>query len=476
MRSIKLSRRLLFVSCLVASHCIESGGFNQNEREAGGGDTGVSVGDGEIAIDPTGKYLLSRAPERLVYAELATGKTRTLPGLASAQRVTFAHESPSLFLTRVSADIDLRGDARLDGRDARLDAYGEAVVDFTWGELVRYDVQTGRELWVQDVELAVAWDHSGLGSVPWLDVTRDDRLLIAAYPDHVDVLDAVTGALVRSLGQGVATIIDVDLTPDQRQLVITHEHTWQGELPRTLVELYDLEDFSKVEIAVPNCSSELVISQDSRHAFVAPTRCQKDPVSAIDLERGEFVRNLPGFGPVALAADGALAVAFMDAANLDEALFDDARQIPADGARFHLMLIDTKTLRFDVVTIGDDLPRYAVAPDGKLLLVDSPNLWSDGRIRLLDVADKRLIPITGPGLELSNYVITRDSSKVFLLDRGLFTIAVAQRRAEAEPIDFTPTHLNITPDDTLLVLREDVRTLQLYGVAERKLLRSLSLE
>ena len=44
------------------SQCVE-GGLNQNERAPGDGDEGVNVGFGEIAIDPTGAYFLSRSDE-----------------------------------------------------------------------------------------------------------------------------------------------------------------------------------------------------------------------------------------------------------------------------------------------------------------------------------------------------------------------------------------------------------------------------
>ena len=94
-----------------------------------------------------------------------------------------------------------------------------------------------------------------------------------------------------------------------------------------------------------------------------PTSCQKDPVSVIDLDSGAS-SALPGFGPVALAPDGSLAVAFIDASNIDESLFDDHNQIPSDDVQYHLMLIDTETLRFDVIATGDALPRYAITADG----------------------------------------------------------------------------------------------------------------
>jgi hypothetical protein len=72
--------------------------------------------------------------------------------------------------------------------------------------------------------------------------------------------------------------------------------------------------------------------------------------------------------------------------------------------------------------------------------------------------------------------MTRDSSQVFLLDRGLYNIKLAARSADAVQIDFTPTDLNITPDDALLVLREDDETLWLYDVERGEMGREISLD
>ena len=81
----------------------------------------------------------------------------------------------------------------------------------------------------------------------------------------------------------------------------------------------------------------------------------------------------------------------------------------------------------------------------------------------------------GAGLHLDHYAVTRDSSKVFLLDDGLFTIDLASRRSQSEPIDFTPTDLNLTPDDSLLVLREDDTTLWLYDTQQPGVMREIDL-
>jgi len=72
--------------------------------------------------------------------------------------------------------------------------------------------------------------------------------------------------------------------------------------------------------------------------------------------------------------------------------------------------------------------------------------------------------------------MTRDSSQAFLLDRGLFRISLVERRAFAEPITFSPTRINITPDDRQLVLRESDDMLWLYDIESSQLTQSFMLE
>jgi len=471
-RARHIASTLLLSSAALISCIEEQGGLNTNERSAGNGDDGVSVGFGEIAIDPTGQYLLSASQGQLVYGDLENGSTRRLRGLSGTHRVAFDHDGRTIFVTRTSVTGDGQLDVDLRGGE------GEFNVELALGVLARYDTETGKELWQRDVGLDFSFEND---IYPRLEVSDDDSRIVLTYRDHVEIVDAESGKLVHKTKAFASEIVDVDLTPDQKRLLITLDHTWQGEKPTTTLVLLELDTFVSIKVKVPNCADEVVITPNGKYALLAPTTCQpapdvsKDPVSVIDLENDKFVRNLPGFGPVALAPAGDLGIAFIDMENLDENLFDDKRQIPNRDVRYHLMLINPETLRFDTVELGDVLPRYAVSPNGKLLLVDSPTLWDDGRIRVLDVKERALTKVAGPNLRLDNYVVTRDSSKVFLIDGGLFRIALEARKAEAESVTFTPTHLNITPDDKLLVLRENASTLWLYDTEQGAVVRSLKL-
>jgi hypothetical protein len=457
------------VAALFLINCLDDSGLNRNERTPGNGEDGIPVWSGEIAIDPTGQYLVTSKGGSIIYGDLESGETRRLSGLTGTTRLAFDHAGETLFATRVAVEAHAEITATGDRLFADASAAGET--------LVRYDPASGKALWSKPVEIQAAHgDERGLQSYPYLEVTEDDRSLIVTNERQVDVVAADSGKQLRSTGKLPRRVVDVDLTPDQRRLVITLAHRWDQDRAQTLIQVRDLESFELHEIEVPNCADELAITPDGKYAFLAPTTCRRDPVSVIDLEHDEFVRNLPGFGPVALAQEGTLAVAFMDRELLDESLFDDRSQIPTEGARYRLMLIDTASLKFETVELGDEVPRYAVSPNGQLLLVDAPYLWRDGRVRILDTNTRELKQLIGPGLELDNYVITRNSSEVFLLSRGLFRISLEELRVVAEPITFNPTHINITPDDRQLVLREGPDLLWLYDIESSQLKASLNLD
>ena len=466
------------IAAMVLANCLDDAGSNRNERKPGNGEDGVAIWAGEIAIDPTGHYLVTANEHSVVYGDLETGETRRLSQLRGTTRLAFDHAGKTLFASML--DLEVNADVQL--RDNRL-LVARGELEFS--RLVRFELARNKQVWSRFVDIQTLWDPAleTYVTYPLLELTRDDARLIVTQPREVQVVDAESGKLLYSLGGLPGRVVDVDLTPDQSQLVVTLAHEWvDREHPRTLIRVLDLGSFAVHEIEVPNCSSELAITPDGKHALLAPPDCRPperrrhDPVSVIDLEHGEFVRNLPGFGPVALAEGGTLAVAFMDREAIDESLFDDPAQIPTEGPRYRLMLIDTASLSFETIELGDELPRYAVAPDGQLLLVDSPKIWDDGRIRLLDTKTRELSQLAGPGLDLDNYVMTRDSTQVFLLSDGLFRISLPERRAYAEPITFTPTRINITPDDRRLVLREDASTVWLYEIETSEMKRSLDLD
>lgn len=436
-------RSTLFASLLtlgLAAGCdLGDGGANDGQRQPGGGDDGVALRSGEIAVSPHGTTFLARVGSDLIHADV-DGSWSKLGHLEDPERLVF---SPTREVIYVITDDPNR--------------------------LRAHDLSADRQLWSAHVPGGedYIWDWDDLDVRPWLHVTADDRFLAVVTYDEVALYDAQTG---ESAGRWSSDrqIIDFDLDPSRDTAYVTLSHEWEDEGPSTPFITLDLPSLEKTQIALPNCADETVMDAEGRYAFMAPTQCSHDPVSVIDLQSGEFVRNLPGFGPVSLAAGGDVAVAFMDLDNLDESLFlpDDPK--PEGDRQYHLMLIDTKTLEFETVELGDSLPRYAPTPDGELLLVDANAWYDDERVRVFDLATGELHPVLGPDIRLENFVMTRDSAYAYLIDDGAYELSIAERVLSSLPLSIIPTNINITADDRWLLLQDDFGPVHVYDRNEAR--------
>jgi len=439
-------RAILALAVLVTVSACFEGGSNQNQRTPGNQDDGVGLGFGDIAVHPSGDYFLSGAGNRLLHGMIRTGETRVLPGIKNPQRLAFASDSGAVYVTT------LRN--------------GQAYIN-------AYDVRTDSMLWQHPVETAQGWSSTGPQYYPTLKVTNDDRYLLLVYEDRIDRLDTRDGA-TRKTFFFHRNIVDVDLLESRAEALVTMAHAWTDDRVSTKVSFIDLESGNKHTINVPNCSDEVAVTPDERFAFLAPTTCRRDPVSVIDLNSKRWIGNLPGFGPVAVASRGNMAIAFLDRDNIDADLFEDPGQIPSSSdVRYHVMFIDTVTLEFETLAIGDTLPRYALTPAGNLVLVDSASWYEDGKLRLLTTATKKIRTVSGPDVRLDQFAITSDSLRVFLLDRGLYDLSLWAARVQSVDLRFVPTNINITPNDEYLLLREDATTMWVFHIADQELVHSM---
>jgi len=409
------------------------GGANDGQRQPGGGDDGVALQSGEIAVSPHGTTFLARVGSDLIHADV-DGSWRKLGHLEDPERLVF---SPTREVIYVITDDPNR--------------------------LRAHDLTTDRQLWSAHVPGGedYLWDWEGVDVRPWLHVTSDDRFLAVVTYDEVALYDAQTGETAGRWSSD-RQIVDFDLDPSGDAAFVTLSEDWDDNGPSTPFVTLELPSLAQTQIALPNCADETVMDAEGRYAFMAPTRCNQDPVSVIDLHSGEFVRNLPGFGPVSLAAGGDIAVAFMDLDNLDEDLFLPGDPKPEGDRQYHLMLIDTKTLEFDTVELGDSLPRYAPTPDGKLLLVDANAWYDDERVRVFDLATGELHSVLGPDIRLENFVMTSDSKYAYLVDDGAYELSIAERILSSLPLSIIPTNINLTADDRWLLLQDDLGPVHIY--------------
>jgi hypothetical protein len=486
------ARVALALGCLLLAACYEvEGGSNLHEQKAGNNEVGgIDLGGSEsgqygwgtsvnesgkevetwhpdysqIAVDPSGRYLLTRVGPYLVYGDLLDGHLEFIEGIRDPHRVAFAKSRPVFYVTSASSD--------------EVMAFGATSRCRIW--------RAGTGLHSDDPDLYPS--------------PKDDRLVLSSR-FAVTVMDAHVGARVDHLTQGDA-VVDVDFTPDGKQIMVTLDHNWLGDTPHTPIRVYKAGNASLLGIVdVPNCASRLTLTPGGSRAFLAPTDCvppspppsagssggqitSYDPVSVIDVAARTFMRNLPGFGPVAMASNGVTAVAFLNTNVMDASLFDDPAQIPpVSGPQYYVMLIDTRDLSFGLVPIGDRLPRYALTPDGKVVLVDfDTNVWGDGqRIRVLDVTTRSLEDVSGSNVQLDHFAIHPDGRDVYLVyGTMLYHLSIPARAVRWIPTDLWLSTLNITPDGQKLLLLDHKGALHVFDTTtetlERTMTESIDLE
>lgn len=463
---MKFNRALYGAAAMFAVACspvspTEEGGSNAHDRSAGG-DEGEVLEAGAMAIAPSGRYIV-------------------------AQRNT----------TTLIVDVEGRSYRELDFQGERF-AFSKTrevvyVVLKDLGGVVALDLATGGELWRTMPAFA-----SSVGAL-LARVTSDDAALLVGDFDRVFLMDPQTGD-VRDVVKVGAVPQDLALTPDEKRAIVVGRTSWSEAGPRTPVSLVDLAKRTAATIEVPNCAAPVSILPDGARVLLSPTFCapdqasapkagwkNPDPVSVIDVDASagtlSFLKNLPGFGPTSLLADGR-AVAYLDMKRLDPAMFDDPSQIPAaDGPQYHLMLIDPKTTRFSLHPIGARLPRFAPSKDGRSLLVDATvsvvrseitatvtldasglraevkGAFGDASGSLFGVFDlgtKQYVPFSGPAAALDRFVQIDGGSQVFTLkDNGrggdLFAIDVGAR-ATAD-LGRSLRDIGLMPDGRTLVLR-----------------------
>lgn len=323
----------------------EGGSVAANDRT----DTarnGEKLLTGDMIVSPTGGYAVLQRNSVSVVVDVARGTARELPFQAS--RFLFAASSATGFA------IDPAG--------------AVAAVDLT----------TLQMLWRTTLST---------GDVTLFRLSPDDRALVVALADRVVALDAAAG---QKRGDVAVTSRPTYLAFAPGRAIVVGTTRWSDHKPATSLTSIDLGSGAAVGVAaldIPNCEAPLVLLPDGSRGFLSPTYCEEavpanvqktwtnpDPVSVIDVGVAglTFVKNLPGFGPVALNSRADKIVAYLDAKRVDRSMFDDQSLIPSkDADPYHLLAIDPRTLKLTLFPIGQELPRFAMSIDGRGLLVDA---------------------------------------------------------------------------------------------------------
>jgi hypothetical protein len=444
------------------------GGSNGNDR-SNGGDQGEALLTGAMVISPDGKFALMQRNQTSVLLDVDARIARELP--EQVERFVFA---------------------KAGGKGIAILPNGAGVA--------MYDLATMTATWRSAPAFLAS---SGAMLARWSD---DGRYLVLGDVGRVYVLDAATGE--------IRGTVALDANPEQLSFVPGTSHAlivgttrWTDHKPTTAVTDVDLSTLNAKAIGIPNCTAPIEVLPDGSRALLSPTFCEEgtssttkqtwtnpDPVSVIDLtpDGPRFLKNLPGFGPVALDAGAHRAVAYLDVNRMDPSMFDDKSKVPdAGGKRYHIMTIDPKTLAFDLAPVGDVLPRFAMTKDGKSLLVDATvqqlrgeakakaTIDSSGHFTVsvevfgktdslfgvFDLDAKTYAPIAGEPATLDRFVQMGDADRVFTLKMradgtggDLYRIDIAAKTATSLHRDLRD--IGLFADGKTMLLRERLPAVQ----------------
>jgi hypothetical protein len=459
-----MKKMFLVAAAMLAAACgplesTEEGGANAHDR-SDGSDDGELLSDGAMAIAPSGSYVIAQRRATSVIVDVKGLRYRELD--FKGERFVFAKN-----------------------RDVAYTFLPQRA------GIAALDLATGQKLWEATPALKT--------NLNLATVTADDAKLVVADHDRVLVMNAQTGEIEDAVKVGLGPA-DIEILPGNTHAMVVGSTTWSAAGPNTPVSLVDLAKKTGTTIDVPNCAAPLSVLPDGKRALLSPTFCaidqasaptsnwkNPDPVSVIDIDAAggklTFIKNLPGFGPTALLTDGR-AVAYLDMKRLDPAMFDDKSQIPpADAAQYHLMLIEPQSMKFELIAIGDKLPRFAPSKNGRALLVDATvhvvrsevsatisldesglkaevkgafGDTSGSLFGVFDLGAKQYVPFAGPPAALDRFVQVGDGSFVFTLKNNglggdLFSIDVGARATV--DLERDVRDIGILPDGRTLVLR-----------------------
>lgn len=321
-------------------------GANQNDRSKP--IQGEDLRTGAMVVSPDGRHIVMQRNVRTVLYDANTASYHELPIVLA--RVAFAPSGGVVYGTSVDGSV-------------------YAIDLVTHATRLRASLPSAE-------------------AVSMLKVSDDASTLLVGQITALHVIDTAT--LTSRNSTPVPTPVTyASFTPDGAAALVVGQTIWRDGGPHTPILRLSLRGSTAgaVVTEVPNCEAPIEIHPDGARAFLSPTYCSPgaqavpgetwtnpDPVSVIELdgERATFLKNLPGFGPVSMAKDGSRLVAYLDTARMDPAMFDDPEQVPwANGERYHLMTIDPVSLRFSLAKIGNAIPRFAMTPNGRGLLVDA---------------------------------------------------------------------------------------------------------
>lgn len=422
---MKLFLFIVFFLVVSVSGCLEEtrydGGKNENEEKPGNQDGGNSVRD--LSLSSDGRFLI---------------------------RGTLIDENDP-YSEKVVKVLDFE-----TGRTARLDFEGREPLRILFGRsgFAYFIVKESEIYFLQEFDLLSCKKNR-----EWMvndsykfAIDRTETLIALWGENDITTIDTINDKVYNRFIEG--TVFDLKWLPLSNEIAVVQSNDTGGSKIKLMT--LQLEDIKEIE--VPNCASSLEISSDGGTGMISPTYCKLDPVSVIDLKKRSFVKNLPGFGPVAFAPDGKYAVAFARKRDLENAAGIKTETL------FSMLFIDLEDYSYEVLELGSRIPVYTITPDSELILLYSESEESDYKgIVVINYEKKEIRSAFGKQVAMNEFVMTPDSRNVFLIDENVLykmdtkNLVISELKLKCGLIYGAPSYCSaneimITPDGSEIIL------------------------
>ena len=458
----------LLTTALIGLACSppETGSSDNGTQKPGQQDRGRTTGN----VDRTGMTADGKWLYHLSYGDIVLAPDgRTLLVSVPVPGPTASEKTPSLRL--VSYDLDTSAITPLDAYDvvrAQFSVDGKLAWLLTdHGKALRYlEVATGKvTLRAQLDETFTTLDRTPDGKYAVLaNLPRNDwdEMLFNAVTCKISVnVNGATAVVDRCkvlLVDATQTtghqewsaplpVRDLDFSPFRNEIILTWSQ-FIGSQPEATLGFYqpNLPDAVTL-VTAPNCGDELVLAPAFGKALLAPSRCQKDPISVFDLDKRTYLQNLPGFGPVAIVGDQAIGF------TTRPTLYTGWGK--TQGTPFGPIQVDLKTLAWKTHDWGDYPPTFTAAPNGQNLLVWQEQGDVPAKLTRIRVADWEETPAQNPSVRLQAFVWRPNGDTVIALSKGLlFRLRVSTMVVEHLPLAVAPELLQQRPTGTEILLAE----------------------
>ncbi|MFT7621819.1 MAG: hypothetical protein ACI9WU_000984, partial [Myxococcota bacterium] len=330
--------------------------------------------------------------------------------------------------------------------------------------------------------LTVAPDgaHAAIGNLP------DSPAALLAWEQDVYSLDLRRIGLIDVAGQTGEVFLQAyaarDIDFSATHMIVTQSFWDKFGLPNVNVQAFTrIEPNLDWTTEFPNCADDLKLQPEGKLAILAPRQCSMhdilvaqpeiveeaiqeednwedveedwwndepqgcDPISIVDLEAGEHVANVPGFGPALWSPDGSKAIGWTNKETLmiEWNTFVDRT--------FGVITVDVSDFTWKVTDVGDTLPRYVYSRDGGSIFVDSSvdGLPFTARI---DPETGDMTQLGGESIRVGMYAASPDGQRSFFSHAGsLHQIGVLASGITTVSLNATGDTLNTRPQGDLLL-------------------------